>query len=70
MGQPVPLRLDVPATPVVARRGEEVVLRDPKSAAVPGELEPEDAVFAVLKENERRFPWAVHTGWRARMRSN
>ena len=45
-------------------------LRDPKSAAVPGELEPEDAVFAVLKENERRFPWAVHTGWRARMRSN
>lgn len=44
--------------------------RDPATVAVPGELEPDDAVFAVLKENERRFPEAVHTGWRARMRSN
>lgn len=45
-------------------------LRDPASVAVPGELVPEDAVFAVLKENERRFPGAVNTGWRMRMRSN
>ena len=44
--------------------------RDPSTHAVPGQLQPEDAVFAVLKENEKRFPEAVHTGWRARMRSN
>lgn len=44
--------------------------REPGRIAVPGELEPDDAVFAVLKENEKRFPEAVHTGWRARMRSN
>ncbi|MFL6333827.1 MAG: O-antigen ligase family protein [Pyrinomonadaceae bacterium] len=40
---------------------------DPASFAMPGELEPDDAVFAVLKENEKRFPAAVHTGWRARL---
>jgi tetratricopeptide (TPR) repeat protein len=44
--------------------------RDPQTYATPGELQPEDAVFAVLKENERRFPAAARTGWRARMRSN
>lgn len=43
--------------------------RDPAAVAVPGELQPEDAVFAVLKENERRFPEAVRTGWRARSRN-
>ena len=43
--------------------------RDPQTA-MPGELQPEGAVFAVLRENERRFPEAVRTGWRARMRSN
>ena len=43
--------------------------RDPAAVAVPGELVPEDAVFAVLKENERRFPEAVRTGWRARSRN-
>ena len=43
--------------------------RDPAAVAVPGELEPEDAVFAVLKENERRFPEAMRTGWRARSRN-
>lgn len=43
--------------------------RDPWVVAVPGELEPEEAVFAVLKENERRFPGAVRTGWRARSRN-
>ncbi|MDT7688388.1 MAG: hypothetical protein QOE46_1147 [Acidobacteriota bacterium] len=44
--------------------------RDPVAFAMPGELEPGDAVFAVLKENERRFPLSVTSGWRARMRSN
>ena len=43
--------------------------RDPSAVAMPGELQPEDAVFAVLEENERRFPSAVSTGWRARMRT-
>ncbi|MBA2527161.1 MAG: O-antigen ligase family protein [Pyrinomonadaceae bacterium] len=37
--------------------------------ALPGELYPEAAVFEVLQENEQRFPAAVHTGWRARMRA-
>jgi O-antigen ligase len=36
---------------------------------MPGELQPDDAVFAVLEENERRFPEAATSGWRARMRS-
>ena len=36
---------------------------------MPGELYPEAAVFQVLQENEQRFPEAVHTGWRARMRA-
>lgn len=44
--------------------------RDPSTFATPGELQPEDAVFAVLKENERRFPASARTGWRARMRTN
>ena len=43
--------------------------RDP-SVPMPGELQPEDAVFAVLEENERRFPEAVTSGWRARMRNS
>ena len=42
---------------------------DPERVAMPGELQPEDAVFAVLQENERRFPEFANTGWRARMRS-
>jgi len=37
--------------------------------ALPGELTPEAALFSVLRENERRFPGAVNTGWRVRMRS-
>jgi hypothetical protein len=36
--------------------------------AKPGELLPEAAVFEVLQENEQRFPAAIRTGWRARMR--
>jgi hypothetical protein len=42
--------------------------RDP-AVPMPGELQPEDAVLAVLQENERRFPEAVTSGWRARVRS-
>jgi O-antigen ligase len=42
---------------------------DPNASAMPGELRPEDGVFAVLQENERRFPGAVSTGWRARVRA-
>ncbi|MDT5156092.1 MAG: hypothetical protein QOH51_449 [Acidobacteriota bacterium] len=42
---------------------------DPGNFARPGDLQPEDGVFAVLQENERRFPEAVSTGWRARMRT-
>ena len=44
--------------------------RDPAATAMPGELRPDDAVFVVLKENERRFPEAVRSGWRALARSN
>jgi hypothetical protein len=44
--------------------------RDPETFAMPGELQPEDAVFVVLEENERRFPQAVRSGWRARVRSD
>lgn len=40
-----------------------------RNIALPGELAPEEGVFAVLQENERRFPAQAHTGWRARMRS-
>jgi Tfp pilus assembly protein PilF len=43
--------------------------RDPADVAMPGELEPEEAVFAVLTENEPRFPEAAASGWRARMLS-
>jgi O-antigen ligase len=43
----------------------EAARRDPE-IAMPGELAPQEAVFAVLEENERRFPAAVSTGWRAR----
>lgn len=43
--------------------------RDPSAVAIPGELQPEDCVFAVLEENERRFPEAATTGWRAQIRS-
>jgi O-antigen ligase len=39
------------------------------SIALPGELAPQTAVFAILKENEQRFPEAINTGWRARMRA-
>ena len=43
--------------------------RDPAATAMPGELQPEEAVFAVLTENEPRFPQAVTSGWRVRMLS-
>jgi O-antigen ligase len=54
---------DIDAAIAAARRA-------PSIYSMPGELQPEDAVFAVLKENERRFPAAVNAGWRARVRSN
>lgn len=43
--------------------------RQDKNIAMPGELAPQTAVFEVLRENERRFPEATSTGWRARMQS-
>jgi O-antigen ligase len=51
---------DVDAAYIAAKRDGSI--------ALPGELSPEAAVFQVLQENERRFPGAAHTGWRARMR--
>ncbi|HWW76988.1 MAG TPA: O-antigen ligase family protein [Pyrinomonadaceae bacterium] len=47
----------------------EAARRDSR-IAMPGELAPQEGVFAVLDENERRFPEAAGTGWRARMRSH
>jgi O-antigen ligase len=52
---------DIDAAIAAARRDPEVPM--------PGELQPDDAVLAVLQENERRFPEAVTSGWRARIRS-
>ena len=43
--------------------------RDNANVAQPGALLPGEALFAVLFENERRFPNAVNSGWRALMRS-
>jgi tetratricopeptide (TPR) repeat protein len=48
---------------IVAAKG------DPARVAMPGQLQPGDAVFAVLQENERRFPEFANTGWRAQMRA-
>ncbi|MFL6285846.1 MAG: O-antigen ligase family protein [Pyrinomonadaceae bacterium] len=42
---------------------------DPSHVAKLGELQPEDAVVAVVQENERRFPEFANTGWRAQMRA-
>lgn len=46
----------------------EAARRD-SGIAMPGDLVPQEGVFAVLEENERRFPAAVTSGWRARSRS-
>lgn len=40
-----------------------------RTIPLPWELLPEEGVFAVLQENEQRFPARTLTGWRARMRS-
>ncbi|HEX6183579.1 MAG TPA: O-antigen ligase family protein [Pyrinomonadaceae bacterium] len=48
----------------------EAARLDPDTYARPGELQPGEAVFAVLRENERRFPAAARTGLRARVRPN
>ena len=53
---------DIDAATAAARRD--------KGVAFPGQLSPEDAVFAVLHENERRFPRASASGWRASMRNS
>ena len=52
---------DVDAAVAAARR-------DPR-VPMPGELLPPDGVFAVLQENEKRFPQSAATGWRARVRA-
>jgi Tfp pilus assembly protein PilF len=44
--------------------------RDPQTYATPGELQPDEAVFAVLKENEKRFPEAARKGGRGHARAN
>lgn len=36
--------------------------------ALPGELSPQTAVIEILEQNELRFPAAINSGWRARMR--
>jgi O-antigen ligase len=55
---------DIDAAIIAARR-------DAAEIAMPGELQPEDGVYAVLDENERRLGEQVSaTGWRARMRNS
>ena len=51
---------DIDAAIAAARRDGQV--------AMPGELQPEDGVRAVIVENERRFPEAAGSVWRARLR--
>lgn len=45
-----------------------VAAKSDPGVALPGQLQPDDAVFVVLKENEKRFPEAVTSGWRAQKR--
>jgi hypothetical protein len=52
---------DVDAASVAAKKDKEI--------AAPNELVPETAMYAVLQENELRFPNS-NNGWRARMRSH
>jgi hypothetical protein len=40
-----------------------------KGIAMPGELLPENAVYLVLKENERRLNISPNSGWRGLMHS-
>jgi hypothetical protein len=46
-----------------------VAAKEDASIAMPGELVPENAVFVVLKENERRLKISPRTGWRGRMQA-
>lgn len=65
--------------PRAARGWQQLIVNDIDAAylaakqdldiAMPGELFPQAAVLEVLQENEQRFPAAVRTGWRARMRA-
>jgi len=52
---------DIDAAYAAATHGPDI--------ALPGELVPEAAMFAVLHENERRFPGVAISGWRMKMRS-
>lgn len=45
----------------------EAAKGDPERFAMPGELQPEDAVLAVIQENERRFPESASKRRRAQM---
>ena len=49
--------------------GAYVAAQQDRTIPLPWELLPEEGVFAVLQENEQRFPARALTGWRARMRS-
>lgn len=51
---------DIDAAYLAAKRDSNI--------ALPGELSPEAAVIEVLQQNEQRFPAAINSGWRARMR--
>ncbi|HEU4477973.1 MAG TPA: hypothetical protein VFR80_05605, partial [Pyrinomonadaceae bacterium] len=46
-----------------------VAAQQDRTIPLPWELLPEEGVFAVLQENELRFPARASTGWRARMLS-
>lgn len=46
-----------------------VAAKQDQNIALPGELSPEAAVIEVLQQNEQRFPAAINSGWRARMRA-
>lgn len=55
------INFDIDAAMAAAKRDTTI--------ATPGELAPENAVFIVLKENERRLNISPTSGWRGRMRT-
>jgi O-antigen ligase len=54
------IKYDIDAASTAARQDSGI--------AIPGELLPQNAVYIVLKENERRLNIAPNTGWRGRVR--
>lgn len=46
-----------------------IAARQDSGIAIPGELLPENAVYVVLKENERRLNISPTSGWRGRVRA-